>query len=76
MNKVLRVILILLGVGAVAFVLMHHQAEARRAWDEILERVPTADDCDDCDDCTECACAACEAETPAPAETRPEPVSA
>ncbi len=50
MSRVIRVILILLGIGAIAFIVLQRQADARRVWDEILEQVPSPDDCCECCD--------------------------
>jgi len=41
MKKVLRVLLIIAGLGVLWYVLVQRQAQAHRIWDEVLARVPT-----------------------------------
>jgi type II secretory pathway component PulF len=49
MKKFLSVLLVLLGLGAVAFLVTQKQSEARRLWDEALAKIPTPG-CDCCVD--------------------------
>jgi len=44
MKKFLCVLLILLGVGVVAYILTHKKDEARYSWDETLAQVPHPSD--------------------------------
>lgn len=47
MKKFLYVLLVLLGVGAIVYILTQKQSEARRLWDEALSKIPTPG-CDCC----------------------------
>ncbi|MCL2785449.1 MAG: hypothetical protein FWD55_08480 [Propionibacteriaceae bacterium] len=53
MKKLLRVLLVLVGIGAVVYIVTQKQTEARRLWDETLAKIPTPGCdccCDDADD--------------------------
>ena len=41
MKKLMCVLLVLLGIGAVVYVLTRDKGEARHSWDETLAQVPT-----------------------------------
>ena len=47
MKTFFRVILVLIGIGALAYILTQKQSEARRLWDEALSKIPTPG-CDCC----------------------------
>ena len=48
MKRFFQVLLLLLGIGAVLYIVTQKQTEARRLWDEVLAKVPTPDTCRDC----------------------------
>ena len=43
MKKFLSIMLVLLGIGAVVYVLTHKKDDARHSWDETLAQVPEPD---------------------------------
>jgi hypothetical protein len=47
MKTFLKLIFVLLGAGAVVYVLSTRQEEARRVWNEVLNLVPTKECCSD-----------------------------
>ena len=48
MKKLLKVLLVLLGIAAVAYIISQKQVETRQLWDEVLGKVPTPDCCEEC----------------------------
>lgn len=48
MKKFLRVMLVLIGIGAVIYVVTQRQTEARQLWNEALAKVPSPGCCGGC----------------------------